>query len=181
MPTIGRPTLERALASIEPRNSDEVIVVSADPGVASRVVKPFGYPVYLYEGGNSIAGGARERQYGISKATGDYLVFLDDDDVMAPGGLELIRSELRRLNRPLPVLFRVQQPGGFIWGDDGPSLTLGEVTGSQFVCPNDPDKLVPWPVDPSGDCPFIGGVIAKYGGEYKAVDRVIIRIRPEQI
>lgn len=173
--TIGRPSLARALESVSPSPHDEIIVVSRQLEV-SPLAEARG-ALFRHWDGPQIAGGAYERQHGIEQATGDYLIFLDDDDVMAPEGLEIVRAEAGKLEAPLPLLFRVQEPGGFIWSQQ-PSLVYGEVTGSQFVPPN--SKLVPWPIDPCGDQPFIESVIGNWGG-YKAVDRVIIRIRPELI
>jgi glycosyltransferase involved in cell wall biosynthesis len=174
--TIGRPTLERALYSIKPQPDDEVVVCckkNVDVW-ALCVERDFHYVEYPYD--NSVLGGAAERQYGLEHATGDYLVFLDDDDVMADDGLEIIREEIKKLERPLPLLFRVQIPGGFIWSEK-PSLTYGEVTGSQFVCPRVPTAK--WQ-GANGDTDFIFQTINLWGS-YKPADKVIIRCRPEQI
>lgn len=45
------------------------------------------------------------RNYGINKASGDYIVYLDIDDVFGPNHLAIIDSELTRLNNPTWVWF----------------------------------------------------------------------------
>src|SRR3954466_2671515 len=95
VPTIGRPTLDRALQSIKPRPDDEVIVVSTNHDARS-VARSHGYSYLDYPFSDSVAGGAQERSYGIKFAAGDYLVFLDDDDVMAEGGIETIHEEVSK-------------------------------------------------------------------------------------
>lgn len=172
MPTLGRPFLPRALESIKPQPDDEIIVVSTNHSVRS-IARDFGAKYFDYPFSDSVAGGAQERSYGIRYATGDYLVFLDDDDVMVD--LEVIRREVRKRARPTPHMFQVRYPGG-TFGDPF-SLKLGECTGSQLVCPREPGAI--WPREQSGDHPFINATINLWG-RVKYVDKVIISVRPEQ-
>jgi glycosyltransferase involved in cell wall biosynthesis len=115
VPTIGRPTLERALASCE--GADEILTdLNADDD--------HGYA-------------ARTRL--IARATGTHLCFLDDDDVFAPGAIDAFR---RHASERLTI-FRMQYPaGGVIWHD--PVIRFGNLGTPCLLVPNIPEKLGEW-------------------------------------
>jgi len=71
VPTKGRPSLARTLASVthQLRPGDEIIVVCT----------------------NDNDWGNRARQLAQDKATGDYLVYVDDDDIFIDGALAAMR------------------------------------------------------------------------------------------
>ncbi|MCG0290611.1 bifunctional glycosyltransferase family 2 protein/CDP-glycerol:glycerophosphate glycerophosphotransferase [Streptomyces sp. PSAA01] len=58
-------------------------------------------PVHLPEN----AGLGRARNAGIRRATGDYLLFLDGDDTLAPGSLRAIADRLARTGEPQVLVF----------------------------------------------------------------------------
>ncbi len=58
-------------------------------------------PVHLGEN----AGLGRARNAGIRRATGDYLVFLDGDDTLAPGALRAIAERLERTGDPQVLVY----------------------------------------------------------------------------
>ena len=123
IPTIGRPSLKKALASIKEWPGDEVIVVQHDP--------PSG------NWGNT------ERREAIAKAKCDYLAFIDDDDVYVPGAREMMDLAIRENPGENPILFRMRYPSGrVIWRKRW--VKNGNVGSPMILVPNKKDKLPEW-------------------------------------
>jgi len=85
--THRRPALMlRALASLgaEFRRPDEILLVEdgADPDTPTRV-QGSGVPCRLFQ--RPLGGVARARNLGLREAQGDWVIYLDDDDVVYPG------------------------------------------------------------------------------------------------
>jgi len=93
IPTIGRETLKRTLASIEKRDGDEILAIQFD--------KPSG------------TWGNRERNEGIARAVCDYIAFIDDDDYYVPGHREIMERAIEE-NPGKPNLFKMRYPNGKI-------------------------------------------------------------------
>ena len=82
-------TIHRALASIlqQTMMPAEVIVVDdGSPTPLSNVEEQYGHPVKLYRKKNG--GAASARNFGIDRAQGDFIAFLDADDYWEPEKLE---------------------------------------------------------------------------------------------
>ncbi len=100
MPTIGRPTLRRAIASVvDQLEADDLLIVvgdSREPHQAADVVESF-QPANLFyveaEHPESVYGNA-QRDFGMQLADGrtSHLMFLDDDDVYDHGALDKVRG-----------------------------------------------------------------------------------------
>jgi hypothetical protein len=124
VPTIGRPSLQRALDSIELWPGDELLVARND--------KP--------EGG----WGAYERNAAVPHAHGGWLAFLDDDDVYLPGARAAhalgIASAIRRRSIT-PIIFKMRLAGTeeVLWRT--PDLFYGNVGTPMMLVPNDPAHL----------------------------------------
>ena len=92
IPTYKRPEkLGNALASVEKSCSlaHEVIVIDDCPdGSAFQVAMQYKVR-YFYKAGQG-RGLSQSRNIGIGLASGKYLVFLDDDDSLAPGGIDAL-------------------------------------------------------------------------------------------
>ncbi len=133
--------LVRALASVAPQlhPGDEVVVVADATG----------------------DWGATPRTSAMNRAAGDYLVFLDDDDVLVPDALESVRRAVAE-NPNRPHLFRMKRgPQGDLL--PGPrEIGTGNVSSQMFVCPNDPARFGTWTTRYEGDHDFIRGTIANY-------------------
>lgn len=142
VPTTGRPALARALESITSQllPGDEVIVRADRSG----------------------DWGATPRTEGMRQATGDYLLWMDDDDIYTPGALAAIRAALKE-NPGRPHLFRMRRAGGI--NDALPrvrAVRVGEVSTQMFCAPNDPAKLGAWGKRYEGDFDFISSTLAHY-------------------
>ena len=114
IPTIGRPSLQRTLASIEKWNSDEVLTIQFNPPSGTW--------------GNS------ERKAGIAKATCDYLAFIDDDDYYVSNHRAIMERAMQE-NPGLPNLFRMQYPNGdILWKEL--RIIPGNVSSQMILVPN---------------------------------------------
>ena len=84
--------------------------------------------------------GAVQRDAGIMQATGDYLIFLDDDDVLVDGILPAVREIVAETPGAL-FLFRARfygygaiPDGTVLWRDE--EIRDGNVSTAGIVCPN---------------------------------------------
>lgn len=147
VPTIGRPTLFEALASIGMLPGDETIVIGP------TIYRPRDANIkhLLCDNGNNW--GCKERTLGIAEAKGDYLAFLDDDDVYAPEARDKMEQAIQ-LTPQRPVLFRMIYPDGKVLWDD-PVLYCGNVSTAMILIPNRPEMLGQWTTRREGDYDFL--------------------------
>lgn len=155
LPTTGRDTLQRSIDSCE--GADELIVIEDHTG-------DYGYT---------------PRHKGIAQATGTHLVFLDDDDVFAPGAIQMFKDAAC----DVPVIFKMDHwKHGTLWRDK--NVSFGNVSTPTFVVPNQPDKLGVWEVhlagaeEPGGDYVFLDGCCRKMGDPIWREEIVAI-VRPQ--
>lgn len=137
-PTICRPSLSRTVASILPQlgSHDEHIIVS--DGEMEQWVTGFDH-ARLFSTARIGGYGAAQRDEGIRAARGDYLVFVDDDDVLADGALDMARPIVE--NNPTALLlfrcefngYNVFPDGTLLWRD--PQIRDGNVSTSMIVAP----------------------------------------------
>lgn len=114
IPTIGRESLKRTLASIEKREGDEIWAIQHFP--------PSG------------TWGNAERKEGIAKSTCDYIAFIDDDDYYVPGHRAIMHAAIRE-NPGKPNLFRMQFPNGkILW--DRREIVPGNIGSPMIMVPN---------------------------------------------
>ena len=97
VPTYNRPVLlERALQTIEAQTiKDYEVIVVNDAGIdVSHIVDRFSNTSYVEHVKN--AGLSAARNTGIKLAMGDYITFLDDDDLLSPVHFATLSSALDR-------------------------------------------------------------------------------------
>ena len=123
IPTIHRPSLQTALASIEQRSGDEILVMSQpEPRQGCY--------------------GNIERQMGVDRATCDYLAFLDDDNVYVAGHRAIMEHAMDAAPGN-PTLFRIRYPSGReIWTRK--HVKSGNVDTQMILVPNRKELLQPW-------------------------------------
>ena len=105
------------------------------------------------------AWGDPQVNYGISQAKGDYLVFIDDDDIFPGDALANIRRAIR--GEPRPLMFKFcSKRYGTLWQEK--ELRIGFIGGHEFVVPNQPEKLGEWSDSYEGDFDFIVSTLEKW-------------------
>lgn len=144
--TVGRPTLQRCLSSIETRPGDEIILVG------EREFIP-GYTYLYHPKGHDW--GHSERNFAMSRARGSFLSFMDDDDLYTPGHRDAFESAMKNdPDRPTIFCMRLNHMGGLVlWQTQ--HIACGNVGTPMFFVPNDPTKLGFWPPYYGGDCTFM--------------------------
>lgn len=129
VPTIGRPSLQATLDSIEQWDGDELLVIQHDP--------PSG------NWGNA------ERQEGQDRATCDYLAFIDDDDRYVPGHRQIMATAIAE-HPGQPIIFRIQYPSGRTLPRPSnrpghpPMVKNGNISTQMYLFPNDKTRLAAW-------------------------------------
>lgn len=189
IPTQGRNTLARCLASIvvQAEAGDEILVVADTREELQQdvggLVAAFGLSSparwrYLEHDGGRMSWGHDQMERGLSAATAEWIVALDDDDIHLPGAYDAIRAAA--VDHYGPMLFRFYAHYGVtIWTQVG-DYTVGRIGGHCLVQPNVKDKLAPFPPAYTGDRDWIIGTVANWGGNdsVKWVDHVIAQCRP---
>jgi glycosyltransferase involved in cell wall biosynthesis len=154
VPTCDRPALLReALASIRALEGPDLLfeILVGDDGCApevSGIAEHFG-AIYLK---TSRRGASSARNVCLRAATGDYLAFLDDDDVWLPGNL---RSQMALLDSS-PLL----------------NAVIGQVV---YTDPDLVPKGPPWPTEPPGDGDRM--LRKMLGGYYPQLGTALARMR----
>ena len=157
VPTVGRPTLERTLASLAPQlaHGDELIVTRRDDA-------PWGH---------------KSRDEAIQRAAGSHLWFMDDDDIAADGALAAIRAAVEEVPDAVHVFRMRTAEGRVYWGE--PVARVGEVGTPMIVAPNVPGKLGQWDgAGYEGDGHFLMSTLAARGDEPVFHEDVVALIRP---
>jgi glycosyltransferase involved in cell wall biosynthesis len=186
IPTCGRPSLYATLHSIVVggvSKFDQIIVVGDGPQPeAQRIVSTFigRLPFSYHETAPHHAVGHPQRVFGMTKATGTHLMFMDDDDVYADGAIDLVRREVS--TDPGKVfIFRMKGLAkrlgyDLLWSEK--RVGIGNIGTPMFVVPNVPDRLGKWTYEYAGDFAFIESTVAKTGeGAVEWREDVIALIR----
>jgi glycosyltransferase involved in cell wall biosynthesis len=122
-----------------------------------------GPPVrYLSHNAGYAAWGHPQINYGITQASGDYLIFIDDDDQFAPDALATIRQAIGELSAPRPLIFRfyAQRLGRTL--PEQHAVIESGIGGHCLVQPNIPDRLGRWEDRYGGDFDFIVSTLAHW-------------------
>jgi hypothetical protein len=163
LPTLGRPTLEAAVQSVRqqlpPACCEILLVMDTHPSHTTRdearvhaVAAQYTCRVEAYDGGVACYGHP-QRNYGMTRAQGTWLAFLQDDDCWLPGaGAAIMQSCLRPPQAPR--LFRTDTwQAGVVWRT--PELVVGNIDADCIVTPNVAGRLGWWQLRYEGDFDFI--------------------------
>lgn len=156
--TIGRPSLQRTLESIETRPGDEILVVADLTTTRNLSAQPFianNPQVRLLDCPRGNDWGHRERTFAMPLARGSFLSFMDDDDYYSPGHRSAMEEAMSsHPNSPTIFSMRLHHMGGLVlWQDK--EVRCGQVGTPMYFPPNDPSKLGTWPPHYGGDCTFM--------------------------
>jgi glycosyltransferase involved in cell wall biosynthesis len=176
IPTAGRPTLSTTLETLAPQvhAEDQILVVGdgQQPLARRLVVGLTSPPWHYFEHGPTRDTGRSQRELAIARATGDYLCFMDDDDVFTDGALDTIRARARAHPRR-PLMFRMEDRfGTILWRV--PQVAYANVSGHMLVVPNLAGKIGRWD---KNDFDFIVQTLALQG-EPVWLEDVIAVLRP---
>lgn len=187
--TSGRPTLLKTVHSILEAGFgelDEVVVVTDGPadlagmlvGIPLGQLKVLEHP---HTDDGHRAGVLRNA--GMPAATGDYLLFIDDDDVYTQGALSRIRYHIGK-NPGRPLMFRMTASWGeTLWRTKGKwrrnPVSHRNIGTPMFVTPNTPGRLGEWGHERSSDWGFIRSTLQKWPeGSIVLVDDTICVCSP---
>ena len=185
VPTIGRPTLARMLASVDEPGVEVIIVADTYNGdveaeLAHARMRCSGAEMRPridvrwadFDAGYH-AWGHPQRNEGMRLATAPWLMFSQDDNQLAPGALRFIRERIRLLPHLRPMLFQVDNwQAGVVW--KRPVLAEGNIDADCIVTPNVPDRLARWTDRFNGDFDFIMETCRRWF-DVAFVERVIAR------
>jgi threonine dehydrogenase-like Zn-dependent dehydrogenase len=159
LPTTGRDSLPFAAraARVQMKDGDELLIVGG--GALGEMASIWNQARWIDvpPGRNW---GATERTHAIPLATGTHLLFIDDDDALVPGALDVIRDAVS--DAPArPHIFQMIDPWGRVL-PNGPHVREGNLGTPQMVSPNIPSKLGVWGTRYEGDFDFIASTLAHY-------------------
>lgn len=156
IPTIGRPTLTQTLDSILPQliGGDEVLVVGDGPQPEAHEIARSKLVTYM-ETEPTRCWGHAQRNLGMSAAQGEYLAFMDDDDIYLPNALFMVRAAIKEVPGK-PLIFRMSHLGKILWKT--PKIAIDNVSTQMYVFPNLPHRLASWKPNP--------GVASLRGGDF---------------
>lgn len=162
VPTHDGDGLHRLFASIDPQiaSDDEVLIIGDTHGSQltwlAAEIEAKGPPyLFLPHDAGHHCWGHCQLNYGITQATGDYLVFNDDDDIFTPEALHIIRARIAEQPGPRPLMFK------FYAGRLGRTLperyevVESAIGGHCLVTPNIAGKLGQWGERYGGDFDWI--------------------------
>ena len=183
IPTISRPSLARALRSVKSQewiDGDEVVVVGdGSQPLAREIWNQFGIKGRFVEvSGPSNDWGHTPRNLIIPSCTTDYLMALDDDDILRDGAVGRVRAFLKENPNRLHIFQMAGCPTvGTVWKEE--VLAKGNVGTPMCVVPNVKGKLGQYTANTyGGDFDFIRDTSAHYPDGPVWVEEVICYIRP---
>jgi len=153
---MGRTSLADSLESIARQTiqpDDEILVVGDGWQPGAREVCAYfegQLPVRYVSHGPTRNFGNAQRTFGLGMVHGDYVGFLDDDDVYAPEAFTQIRKALVAEDSPELVFFKTVAPWGeVVWTDEG-LYEQGNICTVQMVVRN-ARPFPPWPLRQGGN------------------------------
>ena len=183
--TKGRSTLARMARSMVGagiRSCDEVVVITDGKVETKQALAclPASVIVKRHPATDGKFCSGVLRNYGMPLASGDFLMFMDDDDVYTHGALDRVRYHIEMTRAAAgPMLFRmVAHWGEVLWRSFGKwrqnPVSFRNVGTPMFVIPNQRSRLGKWGTGRSSDWHFISTTLPKWPkGSTILVDDVI--------
>lgn len=185
VPTRGRHTLPRCLASLAPELHDgyraQVLVIADTHSEllsdVRSVAQQYGVE-YLEHDAGYHDWGYPQLRYGYEKGAGDFLLNVGDDDVSVPGALPAILNALEEVGEG-PVMFRAEMHPSPNRGHTGAPMLVwterrleeGVITGQNLATPNVPGKIGGW----SNDWKHAFETVALWDGRVAWREETIVR------
>jgi len=183
IPSISAPTLVNTCASIYNQElylSDQILVVGDGPQeFAKSLVEKVGPPFYYLEYGPEHNWGNPQRNYALRFARGDYLVWMDEDDIFMPGIFRTIR-QVGSESPGRPMIFRFILPDRRVLWQQRGQIERGGIGGHQLVAPNVPRMVGRWGSTYEGDFDFIRSTLNCYPSDDVCLwrEEIIAACRP---
>ncbi len=165
VPTHDGEGLDTLFASVayQLQLSDEfIIVLDTHTSVATLPTVPFPshhLAYYELDAGHHCFGHC-QINYGITQATGDYLIFIDDDDCFPDGALDAIRRAIAEQDSPRPLMFKFWSRRHNRTLPPGHYVQESAIGGHAMVVPNIPERLGKWGERYAGDYDWIVSTLA---------------------
>jgi len=162
-PAIGRESLGVMLKHLVPQitEGDEALVIGDGPQpISARISAVQQSPLVRYwEHPPVFNYGNPQRNAAITEAKGDYLLFVDDDDDVLPGGI-LTLKQVAAMHPGRPLMFKMRHLRKLLW--ERAFIGLGNVSGQMFVTPNVKGRVGRWSDKYAADYDFIRSTLALY-------------------
>lgn len=161
-PTIGRPTLAALRDELLPQfEKDDEWLVIADGEIPAVRTMTEGHPqVRCFERKHQGCWGHHHRNWVMPQAHGTHLMFLDDDDRIAPWGLATIRKAIAEDPGKILLFKSIWTQNRIRWSTK--EIKIGNVGTHMWVVPNQPTRLGTWGARWEGDYDFIASTVALY-------------------
>lgn len=189
VPTRGRRELADTLASIR-RQDDadpeavELVIVGdthrddfhKELQAAAILTRGWGGIYWPHDAGIH-AWGHPQRSFGQRVARGEWLWWLQDDDVAEPGSLRVIRNAIEQTGGGGVILARAEpRPGRIVWQDR--EIRHGNIDADCIIAPRDGGRLPGWGLEHWADVEFISECADLWEGQVRWVEDVIARRNP---
>jgi glycosyltransferase involved in cell wall biosynthesis len=167
VPTADGEGLDTLFASVADQllPNDEIIVIGDTHDGAhtldrvSMEVRGAGY-AYCELDAHHHCWGHCQINHGITQASGDYLIFIDDDDCFPDGALVAIRAAIADQPEPRPLMFKFWSRRHGRTLPPGHYIQESAIGGHAMVVPNLPERLGRWECRYAGDFDFIQSTLA---------------------
>lgn len=184
VPTPDGDGLHRLIASIDPQIEigDDVLIVGdthdAPLSWLASEIEGKGPPYrFLPLDAGHHCWGHCQINYGITQATGEYLVFIDDDDIFTPEALHIIRARVQEQSEPRPLMFKFHAARLGRTLPERYEVVESAIGGHCLVAPNIPEKLGLWGCRYGGDFDWIESTLAHWPAGPAWYDDVIADAR----
>lgn len=178
VPTHDGDGLDTLLASVADQllSGDQVLVVGdtcdGDLPHVQHQVEQAGHTYLAHASGHHCYGHCQINS-ALPRATGDYILFIDDDDCYPAGALAIVRGAAEALPSPRPLIFQFYSRRHGRVLPPSHAVIESAIGGHAIVVPNIPEKLGRWGERYAGDYDFIVSTLEKWPAGPVWIDEVI--------